>query len=122
MGGAIMIRIKRVYHAPSGDDGVRILVDRVWPRGLSKQRASINEWRKDLAPSAALRKWFNHDPPKWQKFRRRYRAELTRSGAMELLKDLARRARRKTVTLVYGARDEEHNQAVALKEYLDELA
>jgi uncharacterized protein YeaO (DUF488 family) len=117
-----MIRIKRVYHAPSDDDGVRILVDRVWPRGLSKQRASINEWRKDLAPSAALRKWFNHDPPKWQEFRRRYRAELIRSGAIELLKDLAQRARRRTVTLVYGASDEEHNQAVALKEYLDELA
>ena len=113
-----MIKIKRVYEEPSTGDGMRILVDRVWPRGISKERARLADWRKDLAPSTPLRKWFGHDPAKWKEFRDSYRAELKRSGQSDALKDLAKLSRRKTVTLVYGAADEKHNQAVALKEFL----
>jgi uncharacterized protein YeaO (DUF488 family) len=116
-----MIRIKRVYRAPSPRDGVRILVDRVWPRGVSKQRARVDEWRKDLAPSTALRKWFGHDRAKWTRFRQRYRTELTASDQISALKELARRSRRRTITLLYSAVDEEHNQAIFLKELLDTL-
>jgi uncharacterized protein YeaO (DUF488 family) len=116
-----MIKIKRVYETPSAGDGMRILVDRVWPRGISKERARLADWRKDLAPSTPLRKWFGHDPAKWKGFRDRYRAELKRSGQNDALKDLARLSRRKTVTLVYSAADETHNQAVALKAFLDEI-
>ena len=117
-----MIKIKRVYEEPGAGDGMRILVDRVWPRGISKERARLADWRKDLAPSTPLRKWFGHDPARWKGFRDRYRAELKRPGQSDALKELARLARRKTVTLLYGAADEQHNQAVALKEFLDELA
>ena len=117
-----MIRIKRVYREPSSRDGGRILVDRVWPRGISKERARVVEWRKDLAPTTSLRKWFGHDPAKWNEFRRRYRTELTRSGMMEELRTLARRSSKRTMTLVYGAADEAHNQAMVLKELIDELA
>ena len=113
-----MIKIKRVYEEPSAGDGMRILVDRVWPRGISKEWARLADWRKDLAPSTPLRKWFGHDPAKWKAFRTRYRTELKRSGQIEALKELAKLSRRKTVTLVYGAADEQHNQAVALKEFL----
>lgn len=88
-----MIQIKRVYNEPDKQDGVRILVDRVWPRGLSKKRANIDEWRKELAPSTALRKWFSHDPAKWKGFRERYRKELAESGAIDALKELAQRSR-----------------------------
>lgn len=116
-----MIQTKRVYSRPSARDGVRILVDRVWPRGISKERARIREWRKDLAPSAGLRKWFGHDPAKWQTFRKRYQAELSRCGQTETLKALAKLSKQKAVTLVYSAADEEHNQAVVLKGLLDEL-
>lgn len=117
-----MIRIKRVYIEPSRRDGMRILIDRVWPRGITKERAHIVEWRKELAPSTLLRKWFGHDPVKWTEFRKRYRTELKRSDQLDALKKLAQRSSRGTVTLVYGAADEEHNQAVALKEWLDELS
>jgi len=117
-----MIRIKRVYCEPSLEDGVRILIDRMWPRGISKERARVVEWRKDLAPTTSLRKWFGHEPAKWTEFRRRYRTELTRSEIMEELKNLARLSPRKTITLLYSAADEEHNQAVVLKELIDELA
>ncbi len=113
-----MIKIKRVYEEPGAGDGMRILVDRVWPRGISKERARLADWRKDLAPSTPLRKWFGHDPAKWKEFRTRYRTELKRSGQSDALKELAKLSRRKTVTLVYGAADEKHNQAVALKEFL----
>ena len=116
-----MIRIKRVYSEPSERDGLRILVDRVWPRGFSKQRARIDAWRKDLAPSTPLRKWFGHNPAKWIGFRKRYRIELKNSDQAEALKELARLSRHRTMTLVYGAADEEHNQAVLLKELLDKL-
>ncbi|MGH7184140.1 MAG: DUF488 domain-containing protein [Nitrospiraceae bacterium] len=117
-----MIRIKRVYSGSSARDGARILVDRVWPRGFSKERARIDEWKKELAPSTMLRKWFGHDPAKWTEFRRRFRTELTHAGMMEELMKLARLSRKRTITLVYSAADEEHNQAVALKEWLDELS
>jgi uncharacterized protein YeaO (DUF488 family) len=116
-----MIKIKRVYEAPGSGDGMRILVDRVWPRGISKERARLADWRKDLAPSTPLRKWFGHDPARWKGFRDRYRAELKRSGQLDALTELARLSRRKTVTLVYGAADDKHNQAVVLKEFLDEI-
>lgn len=116
-----MTQIKRVYREPSPLDGIRILVDRVWPRGISKERAHIVEWRKDLAPSEALRKWFGHEPAKWTEFRRRYRTELGRSGMMDELRKLARLSHKRTITLVYGAADEEHNQAVVLKELIDQF-
>ncbi len=116
-----MIHIKRIYLPPSAKDGLRILVDRVWPRGLSKGRAQIVDWRKELAPSTALRKWFGHDPAKWAEFRKRYKAELKRPAQQQAMKDVAAMCRRRTVTLVYGAADEEHNQAVVLKEILDRL-
>lgn len=116
-----MIRIKRVYSEPSARDGLRILVDRVWPRGISKERARIVWWRKDLAPTTSLRKWFGHKPARWTEFRRRYRKELAQSGVTDELKKLAGLSRQKTITLVYGAADEEHNQAAFLKELLDNL-
>jgi uncharacterized protein YeaO (DUF488 family) len=116
-----MIRIKRVYSEPSLEDGLRILVDRIWPRGVSKERARIDEWKKELAPSTALRKWFWHDPAKWAGFRERYRKELTESGEIEALRELATRSRHETITLIYSAADEEHNQAVVLMELQEEL-
>ncbi len=117
-----MIQIKRVYSEASKRDGLRILVDRVWPRGFSKERAKVDEWRKELAPSTALRKWFGHDPAKWTEFRARYRKELAESGGIKALKELAQRSRHEAITLVYGAADEQHNQAAALKEFIDQLA
>ena len=115
-----MIRIKRAYRESSPRDGLRILVDRVWPRGITKQRARIVEWRKDLAPTMSLRKWFGHDPARWNMFRRRYRTELKRS--MGELEKLAHLSRKQTITLVYGAADQEHNQAVVLRELMSDLA
>ena len=117
-----MIQTKRIYSKPVARDGIRILVDRVWPRGMSKARARIVEWRKDLAPSTSLRKWFGHDPARWAEFRRRYRVELKGSGPRQALKKLARLSTRRTLTLVYSAADQEHNQAVALKTFLEESA
>ena len=113
-----MVRIKRAYSEASPSDGIRILVDRIWPRGITKKRARIVEWRKDLAPSTLLRKWFGHDPARWNQFRRRYRKELKRS--MEELQKLAYLSGKQTITLVYSAADEKHNQAVILKELIDE--
>ena len=110
------VQVRRVYDPPSPRDGARVLVDRVWPRGLTKQKARIDLWLKDVAPSTALRQWFGHDPARWSEFRRRYRTELTRNRtALEMLRQLARTRR---VTLVFGARDERHNQAVVLKDVL----
>ncbi len=111
-----MIRLKRVYEAPSPEDGLRILVDRLWPRGLTKERAAIDWWAKDIAPSTELRKWFDHDPAKWKQFQIRYRKELQEKG--EVLKELKHKSKGHTVTLVYGARDEEHNEALVLKQIL----
>ena len=110
------IAIKRVYEPVSPRDGCRILVDRLWPRGLSKQRAAVDLWLKAIAPSTELRRWFGHDPAKWTEFRRKYRAELaTHPAELQQIRALAKQRR---VTLVYGARDTEHNQAVVLLEYL----
>ena len=113
-----MIRTKRIYAEPSADDGLRVLVDRLWPRGVSKEESNLDRWEKDLAPSNELRKWFGHDPARWEEFLRRYRAELT--GKEELLAELRQEATDGTVTLLYAAKDEEHNNAVALKRYIEE--
>ncbi len=112
-----MLKIKRVYDAPSKDDGKRILVDRLWPRGLRKEDARIDEWLKDVAPSAGLRKWFNHDPGKWDEFRRRFFAELDKE--QESADRIIDAARKGTVTLLFGSKEERYNNAAALKEYLD---
>ena len=110
------ISIKRVYEPPAKEDGKRILVDRLWPRGLTKEKAAIDLWLKDIAPSTELRKWFAHDPGKWQEFQKRYRKELKENKeAVSIVKE---EAKNKTVTLVYGAKDEVHNDAVVLKEFL----
>lgn len=114
-----MIRIKRVYEKPSGRDGIRILVDRVWPRGCTKEQARLDAWRKDLAPSTALRAWFGHDPAKWMEFQTRYRNELSLPAQKSAVEDLARLAHAQTITLLYGASDTEHNQAVVLKDCID---
>jgi uncharacterized protein YeaO (DUF488 family) len=112
-----MFRIKRVYEAPSKRDGLRILVDRLWPRGVTKAKAAVDLWLKDLAPSTELRKWFDHDPERWDAFRKRYWSELDEKG--DLLVLLKHRAAEGTVTLVYAAHDEQVNHAAALKHYLD---
>ena len=112
-----MIQLKRVYEKPSRKDGVRILVDRLWPRGLTKERAAVNLWLKDVAPSTELRKWFGHDPAKWKQFQVRYRKELReKKDALKLLKE---KSQDHTVTLVYGARDEQHNEALVLRKIVE---
>ena len=110
------VQIKRVYEEPKETDGTRILVDRLWPRGVSKQRAMLDEWEKDLAPSTELREWFGHEPSRFAEFRRRYIGELRQ--ARPRLTELRRRARGGTLTLVYSAHDSEHNDAVVLAEVL----
>jgi uncharacterized protein YeaO (DUF488 family) len=117
-----MIRVRRVYDPPEPADGTRVLVDRLWPRGLAKARARIDHWYRDLAPSDALRRWFNHDPARWDEFRRRYREELRASGRWEQVRALAGQARRRTITLLFAAKDERYNNAVALAEFLREAA
>lgn len=112
-----MIQLKRVYEKPSRKDGLRILVDRLWPRGLTKERAAVKLWLKDVAPSTALRKWFGHDPVRWKQFQVRYRKEL--SEKKEVLDLLKQKVKRRNVTLVYGARDEKHNEALVLKRILN---
>jgi uncharacterized protein YeaO (DUF488 family) len=109
--------LKRAYEAASKDDGLRILVERLWPRGLSKQKAQIDLWLKDLAPSTELRKWYGHDPARWPQFRKRYGAELKGKGDMLAL--LRYVTEERTVTFVYAASDEERNSALALKEFLE---
>lgn len=115
-----MIKIKRAYDPNDKDDGTRILVDRLWPRGVSKERAKIDRWAKDLSPSTELRKWFAHDPEKWPEFQERYRRELREHE--DTLRDIAASSRKRTVTLIYGARDNEHNEAVVLRDVIQELA
>jgi uncharacterized protein YeaO (DUF488 family) len=112
-----MIKLKRVYEKPSRQDGVRVLVERLWPRGLSKERAQVDLWLKEVAPSPELRKWFGHDPAKWVEFQQRYFKEL--GANPEAIKQLRQRSRQATVTFVYAARDEQHNGALALKRYLE---
>lgn len=108
--------VKRVYDEPAPGDGYRVLVDRLWPRGLSKQRAALDEWVKELGPSTELRRWFGHDPARWDEFRRRYDAEL--AAQEQLWRPLLDRAATERVCLLFGAHDTEHNQAVALREFL----
>jgi uncharacterized protein YeaO (DUF488 family) len=110
------VTIKRAYEPPSPHDGTRILVDRLWPRGIKRAHAGISQWMKEIAPSNELRKWFGHDPARWEEFRRRYKAELT--GKRELVGRLRQLAAESRLTLVYSAHDEAHNQAVVLRELL----
>jgi uncharacterized protein YeaO (DUF488 family) len=112
-----MIGLKRVYDPPSPGDGSRVLVDRLWPRGISKERAAVRLWMKEIAPSRDLRKEFHHDPSRWEEFRRRYRAELT--GKPDLLLALREMEREGTLTLVYAAKDGTRNNAAVLKEFLE---
>ena len=112
------IKIKRAYDEAKKEDGKRILVDRLWPRGLTKAEAQVNLWLKDIAPSTTLRKWFGHQPSKWEEFKKRYSAELERNT--EQISLLERELRAGKVTLVYGAKDQEHNGAIVLKEFLEQ--
>lgn len=110
------LKIKRVYEKPANEDGKRILVDRLWPRGLTKEKASIDLWLKDIAPTTELRKWFGHDADKWKEFRKRYHQELTNNKEqVSLLKEQLKNG---AITLVYGAKDELHNEALVLKDWL----
>ncbi len=112
-----MVRLKRVCEPPSPEDGTRVLVERLWPRGVSKEHAAIDWWHKAVAPSSELRQWFAHDVNKWKEFRRRYRKELGENAGA--VRPLVQKIREGTVTLVYAAKDEEHNGALVLKEYLE---
>lgn len=113
----MVIKLKRAYEAPEAGNGFRVLVDRLWPRGVSKDSARIDLWLKEIAPNDALRKWFGHEPAKWTEFRKRYSGELDHNpGAVKQLREHLLQG---PVTLVYGAKDEEHNDAVVLKEYLE---
>jgi uncharacterized protein YeaO (DUF488 family) len=115
------VAIKRAYEDASEKDGYRVLVDRVWPRGRTKESLALDEWARDLAPSTELRKWFGHDPEKWETFQQRYRRELQEDEAQHLMHQLIANAHGKPIMLVYGAKDEEHNQAVVLCEVITRL-
>lgn len=112
------IKIKRIYEDFSKNDGYRILIDRIWPRGVSKETAKLDDWNKDIAPSTELRKWFDHDPEKFDEFAKKYRNEL--DDKKDSLEGIKKKAKQKTVTLLYGAKDTEHNQAVVLQNLLTE--
>ena len=114
-----MITIKRIYDPPSKDDGYRVLVDRLWPRGMSKEKAHVDLWLRDIAPSNELRKWFNHEPQKWTGFKERYFAEIALQK--ELLEPLKKKMKEKNITLLYGAKEPHINNAVVLKEYLEKM-
>ena len=114
----LMVNIKRIHVQPAKNDGYRVLVDRLWPRGMSKENAAYDEWLKDVAPSNELRKWFSHKPERFNEFRRRYALELKVNPTFEKLKDIIRS--HKIVTLLYAAHDEEHNEARLLQEFLDQ--
>jgi uncharacterized protein YeaO (DUF488 family) len=111
-----MIKIKRIYEPPSPGDGYRILVDRLWPRGMKKEAANINEWMKEIAPSTELRKWYNHEPEKWKSFLLKYKKELDHSSSLEELTSLVKK--HKIITLLYSSKEELHNHAIALKSFL----
>lgn len=111
------IRIKRVYEEPQAADGFRVLVDRVWPRGVSKDRAAVDLWMKEIGPSPELRKWFGHKPERWKEFQKRYEKEL--DDKQTLLDELRQHAEKGPLTLVYSAKDEERNQAVVIKDVLE---
>jgi uncharacterized protein YeaO (DUF488 family) len=110
------IKVKRVYEKPNAKDGFRILVDRLWPRGLTKEKAAADLWLKDIAPSTELRKWFNHDPEKWKEFQKKYQKELEEKK--EVVSVLKEHVKQGPVTLLYAAKDEEHNEALVLKEFV----
>lgn len=113
-----MIRLKRIYEDPDKDDGFRILVDRLWPRGMTKERAALDLWMKDIAPESALRKWFAHDPKKWILFRKKYREEL--KNKKDIVAGLGKIIKKnKNVTLLYAAKDDYRNEAVVIKDFLD---
>ena len=114
------IRIKRAYDAPSREDGRRVLVDRMWPRGVTREKLALDDWLKEAAPSDGLRRWFNHDPARWAEFVARYREELRAPPAREAVAALAHAAREGPLTLVYSASDEAHNNAVALREVIEQ--
>ena len=115
------LRVKRVYEDSEGVDGERILVDRIWPRGLSKEKARLSDWRKELAPSNDLRRWFGHDPERWGEFKERYRAELEEAGKMGEVREISDMAEEGNVTLIFGAKDAEHNNARALESFIRDL-
>jgi uncharacterized protein YeaO (DUF488 family) len=112
------VRLQRAYDEPTQDDGYRVLVDRLWPRGRSKEVLHLDSWARDLGPSTELRKWFGHDPARWEEFRKRYRADLDEPTCAQALDDLAERAAKGPLTLVFGARDIEHNEAQVIAEAL----
>jgi uncharacterized protein YeaO (DUF488 family) len=116
---ASRVRLQRAYDEPTPDDGYRVLVDRVWPRGRTKEHLRLDEWARDLGPSTQLRKWFGHDPARWTEFQVRYHAELADPGRSRTLDQLAERARRAPVTLVFGAHDPEHNQARVIADEIE---
>jgi len=113
------IKLKRAYDPPARGDGLRVLVDRLWPRGVKKEALKLDAWAKELAPSTELRKWFGHDPERWAEFQKRYRAELKKAGAAEVIRNLLAGKRVNTITLLYGAKDREHNEAVVLRALLE---
>jgi len=112
-----MVKLKRVYEAPAKEDGTRILVDRLWPRGLTKEKAKVDLWLKEVAPSTELRKWFAHDPAKWHEFQTRYKAELKNNPEQVAL--LKKEVAKGPATLLYGAKDEQHNEAIVLQQLLN---
>ena len=114
-----MLKLKRVYDPPEPDDGQRLLLDRLWPRGLSKDKAHVDRWLKDIAVSDELRRWFGHDPQRWPEFQRRYRQELL--AHQDVLRELAEQASRGTITILYAARDDQHNNALVLRQALEEI-
>ena len=117
------IQLKRAYDEPSRSDGYRVLVDRLWPRGIKKENLRLDAWAKTLAPSTQLRTWFAHDPAKWTEFGKRYRAELKAAGAAQTVRELLASAKgAKTITLLYGAKDREHNEAIVLRALFERMA
>ncbi len=117
-----MIKLKRAYDPPGEEDGERILVDRLWPRGVKRESARISSWIKELGPTTELRRWFGHEPKRWREFRKRYEQELLRPEVHGILPDLARKSRSGVVTLVFAARDRTRNNAVVLKDLVDRIA
>ena len=115
------IVVKRAYESATPEDGYRVLVDRLWPRGLSRTALELDQWERDLAPGTELRKWFGHDPKRWNVFQQRYRSELASEDMQERMRHLLAQANGRTITLVYGAKDEEHNQAIVLQDVLSKL-
>lgn len=119
---SLKISVKRAYEDATPEDGYRVLVDRLWPRGRSKQTLALGQWARDVAPSAALRKWFGHKPTRWDAFQQRYRVELDAEEQQQRMRSLLAEARGQPITLVYGAKDEDHNQAIVLQDVLSHLS